>query len=56
MCSLGVKAVGFSWLTQQKEKDTPQKQIMIDFCYWNMVSVMSDDSYDEGFMEDDIFE
>ena len=53
MCSLGVKAGGFSWLPQQKVKETPPKQILIDCSLWNVVSVMSDESYDEGFTDDD---
>ena len=56
MCSLGVKAVGFNWLPQQKLKDTPPKLILIYCCFYNMVSVISDKIYDEGFTDDDIFE
>ena len=56
MCSLGVKAGGLSWLPQQKVKETPAKQILIDLCFWNVVSVIYDKSYAEGFTDDDIFE
>ena len=56
MCSLGVKAVGFNWLPQQKVKETPSKQILIDCCFQITVSVISDNVYDEGFTDDDVFE
>ena len=56
MCSLGVKAGGFNWLPQQKIKETPPKQILIYCCFYNMVSVIFDNIYDEGFTDDDIFE
>ena len=39
-----------------KIKETPLKQILIDFCFWNVVSVIYDESYAEGFTDDDIFE
>ena len=54
--SLGVKAGGFSWLTQQKVKENLPKQMFIDCFYWNVDSVISDKSYDWLFTEDDIFE
>ena len=55
-CSLGVKAGVFSWFLQQKVKETSPNQILIYYCYWNVYSVISDNSYDEVFTEDDIFE
>ena len=55
-CNLGVKAGGFSWFLQQKLKETPPQQILIDCYYWNVDSVISDKSYDWLFTEDDIFE
>ena len=30
--------------------------MLIDCCYWNVDSVISDKSYDQLFIEDDIFE
>ena len=54
MFSLGVKAGGFSWLPRQKVKETPPIQILIDCCFQNAVSVISDKIYDEGFTGDDI--
>ena len=39
-----------------KIKGDPPKQILIDCCYWDVDSVISDKSYNEGFTEDDIFE
>ena len=56
MCILGFKAGGFNWLPQQKLKETPKKQILIDCCFYNAVSVISDNIYDEGFADDDISE
>ena len=56
MCSPGVNAGGFNWFPQQKLKETHPKQILIDCCFWDVVSVISDESYDEGFTGDDIFE
>ena len=55
-CSLGVKAGGFSWLLQQILKDIPPKNFLIDCCYWNVDSVISDKSHDEVFTEDESFE
>ena len=56
MCSPGVNAGGFNWFPQQKLKETHPKKILIDCCFWDVVSVISDESYDEGFTGDDIFE
>ena len=56
MCSLGFKAGGFNFFPQQKVKDTPCKQILVDCCFWNVVSVIFDESFDEGITDDDIFE
>ena len=56
MCSLGIKSGGLHCFPQQKLKETPPKQILIDCCFQNAVSVISDNIYDEGFTDDDIFE
>ena len=43
-------------MPQKKAKETPTKKILIDSWFWNAVSVISDESYDEEFTGDDIFE
>ena len=43
-------------MPKQKVKETPPKQILIDCCFYNAVSVISDKIYDEGFTDYDIFE
>ena len=52
-CNLGVKVGGFTLLSQQKVKEIPPKNNLVNCCYQDMVSPMYDDSYDEGFQEDD---
>ena len=52
-CNLGVKVGGFTLLSQQKVKEIPQKKNLVDCCYQDRVSPMYDNSYDEGWHEDD---
>ena len=56
MCRLGIKSGGLHCFPQQKVKETPPKQILIDCCFQNTVPVISDKIYDEGFTDNDIFE
>ena len=52
-CNLGVKVSVLSSLSQQKFKEIPPKKTIVYCCYQDMVSPMYDESYDEGFQEDD---
>ena len=52
-CNLGVKVAVCSSFSQQKVKEIPPKNNLVYCCYQDMVSPMYDDSYDEGFQEDD---
>ena len=56
MCRLGVKSGGFSWLLQKKVKETTPKQNLIYCSFYNAVSSIYDNIYDEGFTDDGIFE
>ena len=48
------------WWTQlvatTKSKGDPFKADFDRFCFWNVFSVIYDESYAEGFTDDDIFE
>ena len=51
--NVGVKASGFSSWPHQNVKEIHPKITLVYCCYWDVVSPMSGESYDEGLQESD---